>query len=242
MNGSGKPPWTADQVIESAQESEGAASCRASSESGALSPEFSRRRATRVASLERTHDTASVTCVGTFRAFNLAQASDADPLHLHLLPGRLFAATRAPCDARLLRDRIIEILRSLEPAPLSRVELARRLHFRLRSEEELRRVTRSFAPIAIWQRHLIDPALTSLTIEESQSNLLPGRIEVQLRVSPSERDSIEVTITHHFELHAESVAPTAAALIAERWDDVMCTAIVVADELIADVLNDAACA
>jgi hypothetical protein len=171
-------------------------------------------------------------------AFNVDITFQADPVQLQVLPDRFVAATRVPSEAPLLRDRVVEALRSLETAPVCRVELNRHLHFRLGSEEELRRVTRSFAPIDLWQRHLIDPALLSLTIKEARTNVMPGQMEVHITASSSEREVIEVTLSHHFELPPESAAPAAATLIAERWDDVMGTAMVVAEELIADVLNE----
>jgi hypothetical protein len=237
VNGSDDAPWAVvdvvDEVMENAPLPASPASHRASSDSCLLG--FKRRRAARVASLDRAHDSASVTCVG---AFNVDITFQADPVQLQVLPDRFVAATRVPSEAPLLRDRVVEALRSLETAPVCRVELNRHLHFRLGSEEELRRVTRSFAPIDLWQRHLIDPALLSLTIKEARTNVMPGQLEVHITASSSEREVIEVTLSHHFELPPESAAPAAATLIAERWDDVMGTAMVVAEELIADVLNE----
>jgi hypothetical protein len=238
MNGSVTPPWFSDRVIENAHESAGPPAERASSDSSALVSSHRERRAARVATLNRTRDTVSVVCVGPF---NVDIAFDADPLQLQMLPNQIVAATRAPSEARLLRDRVIEVLRSVDTVPVARVELNRHIHFRMQSEEELRRVMRSLVPIDIWQRHLINPSLVSMAIREPRTHVMPGQIEIQISASISERDVIEVTVVHHFELPAESVAGAAAALIAERWDDVMCTALVVADELIADILIDDTC-
>lgn len=217
--------------------------------------------------LTRTHDAATIVCLGSFNppifspAWLLArgliqkteegaaevQAITPDVaafktkwLQLQVLRDRFSAATESFDDSLLLRDLVVGAFKFLEHTPVQSVGLNRQIHVQLASAEEWHQIGHAFAPKSIWRKYLSQPGLAALVIKDVIEGGKPAEINVQVNPSFTKTNTVEVSVNHHFALPKGAAAAAAADLIAEQWEKCTVAASEITEGAITDALKEKA--
>ena len=166
-----------------------------------------------------------------------------DWLELQVTRARFMALSDDPSASVSLRDLVASTFSLLEHTHFSALGMNRELHYRVESEEQWHDFGHFLVPKRVWEPHVENPGMRSLTIEGHRSGAPEARIQHKIEPSVRFHPGVFFAVNEHYAITAHDDEETAEVsqpeerrtllkLLVERWEPSQAYARTVAEALL----------
>ena len=152
-----------------------------------------------------------------------------DWLELQVTRARFLALSDDPSASVSLRDLVASTFSLLEHTHFSALGMNRELHYRVESEEQWHHFGHFLVPKRVWEQHVENPGMRSLTIEGRRVGAPEARIQHKVEPSPRFHPGIFFASNEHYAIMDADQADTAEVsrpeerrqlltFLVERWE------------------------